>query len=1794
MQTTKTLLLICLLFLGIVLSKTTKAQGNEPLTPKAMLDTVCDMFGNKKTLRDIMFQYSNSSSSGTNYMMAAATTSSSCGYFNVYYAAGCGMELTANTQHANRRAVICQVLSDLSAFINTPNPLVRVNILIDQESAASSLGALGVASGYYAQPSNPSTFSPGIADNEIWKTIHNGVNSYTGVAPPANLSINGFYHGFMAFDFNNNWNDLLTTATTASQYDLYTVALHEMTHALGFASLISATGISKFGTASNYYSRYDLFLKNKTNLPLLTNVGASSPLYGQTFNTAVSTAELQPAATCTNDIVFAGTVNQRCVTPSTFSPGSSLSHFDDFCHIPTSYPNNTYYVMSVSTPNGIMKRFLKQEERDALCDLGYNTNNTYGNSANFTYTTYTGACAGIQVGGINDGINLLGSYIYTTTNSSSTSTVINISIPQVLANDYATAMPLNISGVQNCYSASGTATVVGSSIVFTSSNGYTGPVLLRYVPRDNNNVSGNITYIYAFIYPTGCTPVNPCDMVQNGGFENVSGSSSCGNLGSGVDENCWYVYKDSPDIFTNGCINPGGFNLGVNTFSSSPTWSPSPGSAGNKILGLYSGNVSGGNYSEAVQNFLSAPLTIGTVYQLKFQYYNYSGNFKYPYTGANYTINTSPTTPCYLTIASNSVVGAASSYPNTSLSTITTQTLSNINTWTPVSITFTYTGMSGANTLLLGIDLAANIAAGYTITGTNAKNFYILIDDVSLLPAGITPTLTIPNVCQGSSITDLSLYANPGGGTFSGTGVTYSGGTYNFNSPSTLSAGTYSVTYTYTNGINCVYSAVQTVTVHQIPPVFSVTTAVLPIISNGTGTNTVAFGSTITNTTGLTFNWSNGVTTPTANFGITQSQIVNLTVGTAFCGSNTQSVCVNYSSPLCNYTYSPLSSTLTTSNINNQTFKVATNATITINGSVAFTNCTLLMSTGSVINVTPGSSLIFSNSKLYSCDGMWYGIKTLYNTTTAGRVEFRNTTVEDAYKAVDADNATNAVMPQVYANGGSVFNKNYIDFSLDHAVVHTGLNTTFYLEQISMTSQTSTTSIGANLKCSNYYSPSIKGRSYAGIYAFQAGDLAITSNTVYGNNIFKNKDYGIYLKKTNADIYNANFSDMEGFVPTIICDPITGLCPTYIPVGVAIYCVNAGKYLNVKPLGSSTTVNSTFSNVGFGVLASKSVSVDVQYCSFDNPNQKQVLSSSGTKSFGDYAVYALDVNGTLRVNKNTINRTYTGVSFNYSVATTNASFLLSASQNTITAGTGTLTAGIEIIAALTTTFNGSVSNEVIAANSITNARSAGVRIQNVKGGLRISGNTISLTSANGTKDGILLNGGNNNVRVDNNTIDGNLTGAGVATYNVNSCGIRSINSAGCKIQCNTVKQIGKGIEYNGGNSSPGDGFFKNTLQYPIRRGLVLSNGGLIGMQGSNTGTVTGASANVWTGAWPTASSIEPQQTLVGGGAAASNANNSQLWVRNTEAPYDNYFASPSSLPNAFALGNGINTFTTTINDYTTCPTTLTQGAKMTSSSNTNSIEDRDADFVKYITTLLPAASTTLTPQDKYMLKQFMFDDLTQTPSANSTLINFYNQQQNTAIDAYADIDDLLASGNINLANSKNTQASTSNDINQTQHDFNVLYINGINSQADFDQLSYLAKLCPNQYGNAVFQARALLQILTYQYVEYSDSCYTDKLNARFGYDDEIESSISVSGGVQAKIYPNPNNGTFMLAYDLKKYNEADVQILDVTGKIVFNADIDNMNSILNINTNQLQSGIYFIQLTKGRQLLWTDKVMISK
>lgn len=57
---------------------------------------------------------------------------------------------------------------------------------------------------------------------------------------------------------------------------------------------------------------------------------------------------------------------------------------------------------------------------------------------------------------------------------------------------------------------------------------------------------------------------------------------------------------------------------------------------------------------------------------------------------------------------------------------------------------------------------------------------------------------------------------------------------------------------------------------------------------------------------------------------------------------------------------------------------------------------------------------------------------------------------------------------------------------------------------------------------------------------------------------------------------------------------------------------------------------------------------------------------------------------------------------------------------------------------------------------------------------------------------------------------------------------------------------------------------------------------------------------------------------------------------------------------------------------------------------------------------------------------------------------------------------------------------------------------------------------------------------------------------------------------------------------------ASIVITDISGQIVYETKVDNMSSMLLINTSDLRSGLYFIQLHSTNKLLWTDKVMISK
>lgn len=799
-------------------------QPPPPISPDGLFDRVRDRFGNPYRLADLQIP---------------ATQGGDCissGYFDLYFEPGCGMDGSSPVE-TDRRNVLCQLFSDLSQFITRPaGSTDHVNIWV--RNIANVQGAtpnhLGLATSFYVLPATLSSSGPfkgGISDGEVWKTIISGVDSYQSVTSPL-VTIGGgglgFFHGMMAFNFANPnipWHTDLQTSPAFNVFDLYSVALHEATHALGFASLMVPSGSSIFtlpttagnSPFANFFSRYDDFLWTGTNHPnypnkkLITNAGACSSMYDYMFNPLLQPAVLQPnslgAGACTQDLTncpyairFVGQgVDQKVYTPNCWEGGSSLSHFEDGCAglVWTPSLNNKYFVMSNANGPGqaYQKRALKPEERQVLCNLGYAVGATYGNALQMTNATYAGGpCPGIGVAGVNDGISPGGAFTYTL-NTNSTLSGINI-----LGNDIAASYECLevVSGGGFASPANGSGTITYNS------PGNPGVKLLRYIPVSSSGKKGNITYVFIRVKGGGCQPASVCNMVANGGFEMSANCCVLAPAGNGMVD-CWEPYCGSPDVLTRNCTTSGGCQVGVSTYNSIPPTDTHNGApANNNILGLYANNSSflPSRFSEAIQTSLATPLIPGQMYKVSF-WAKVNNNLNGP----------SSNIPAHIQFAAAASFPLAPIQPNAYSGTGTLTTLlpdfivPSTNQWYNLTNTFTFTGSVPYSNLIVAYPattIAQNIGA------------YVFLDDISVVPLGTAPSFTPPTpVCLTDPPVNLNSTVSIPGGVFTGPGVIPA---YAFD-PSIAGLGSHVITYTVTDPNGCTATATATIVVAQAPTV---------------------------------------------------------------------------------------------------------------------------------------------------------------------------------------------------------------------------------------------------------------------------------------------------------------------------------------------------------------------------------------------------------------------------------------------------------------------------------------------------------------------------------------------------------------------------------------------------------------------------------------------------------------------------------------------------------------------------------------------------------------------------------------------------------------------------------------------------------------------------------------------------------------------------------------------------------------------------------------------------------------
>ena len=76
------------------------------------------------------------------------------------------------------------------------------------------------------------------------------------------------------------------------------------------------------------------------------------------------------------------------------------------------------------------------------------------------------------------------------------------------------------------------------------------------------------------------------------------------------------------------------------------------------------------------------------------------------------------------------------------------------------------------------------------------------------------------------------------------------------------------------------------------------------------------------------------------------------------------------------------------------------------------------------------------------------------------------------------------------------------------------------------------------------------------------------------------------------------------------------------------------------------------------------------------------------------------------------------------------------------------------------------------------------------------------------------------------------------------------------------------------------------------------------------------------------------------------------------------------------------------------------------------------------------------------------------------------------------------------------------------------------------------------------------------------------------------------------VYPNPTQGSLVMAYDLKDYKNITFEIFDVQGKKMAIYPINAEEHQFNIENLNLENGVYFYTITADGKNLMTKKIVI--
>lgn len=259
---------------------------------------------------------------------------------------------SASNWSLDARDALATAANQIASYLTGYNAVITMQVTGSNADSTS----LASAGSYYANLT-PGFNNIGVVGTKIQS---NGAIDYTG----AN------FDGVVDANFFHPWS--FTNTVSGSQYDFVSVMMHELSHAMGFSSLIEEDGSASFSSSPSAFSPWDEHLVNGAN-QLMVNPGTLTVDLPKWQIDSVGGTGTMPATVGTglyfngpNAVAANGGNLIPIYSPAEWENGSSGSHLDtDF------YTGPGQKLMNHAVTTGLGEREFSEIEIGIFRDLGY-------------------------------------------------------------------------------------------------------------------------------------------------------------------------------------------------------------------------------------------------------------------------------------------------------------------------------------------------------------------------------------------------------------------------------------------------------------------------------------------------------------------------------------------------------------------------------------------------------------------------------------------------------------------------------------------------------------------------------------------------------------------------------------------------------------------------------------------------------------------------------------------------------------------------------------------------------------------------------------------------------------------------------------------------------------------------------------------------------------------------------------------------------------------------------------------------------------------------------------------------------------------------------------------------------------------------------------------------------------------------------------------------------------------------------------------------------------------------------